>query len=256
MTGDRLAGQVALITGAGSGIGQATAVLFARHGARVLAADLDEDAAQHTATAITEDGGRAVAWRVDISRSEEALAMVERALSTFGEVGILVNNAGFGVAGDLLSTTDADLDRTIAVNVKGIFSCCRAALPHMLARGRGIIVNVASAAAIAAVPNRAAYIASKGAVIALTRSIAVDYMHRGIRCNCVAPGTTDTPWIDRMVSRYHDASAARRLMVERQPIGRLARAEEIAHAILYLASPEADFAHGTCLVIDGGYTAG
>ena len=131
-------------------------------------------------------------------------------------------------------------------------------LPRAIPRssaGGGVIVNVASAAALSAVGDRAAYIASKGAVIALTKSIAVDYMARGIRCNCVAPGTIDSPWVGRIVESYEDPVAARQRMVERQPLGRLGRPAEVAHSILYLALPEADFVHGTCLTIDGGFSA-
>ena len=250
----RFAGQVALVTGAGSGIGQATARLFAQVGARVVVADYDEHAAEATVDDIVRQGGQAIAERVDVSRLEEVRAMVERTMAAFAALDILVNNAGIGVAGDIVATSEADLDRILAVNVKGVFFGCQAAIPRMLERGGGVIVNVTSAAALSAVPDRAAYIASKGAVLALTRSIAVDFMARGIRCNCVAPGTVESPWVGRIIAGYDDPAGARQRMVERQPLGRLGRPEEIAHAILYLASPEADFVHGSCLVIDGGFT--
>jgi 2-keto-3-deoxy-L-fuconate dehydrogenase len=141
------------------------------------------------------------------------------------------------------------------VNVRGLFNTCRVIMPSMVEAGDGIIVNVASIVAHAAVTRRAAYTASKGAILSLTRSIAIDFMNKGIRCNAVAPGTVDSPWIDRILSDAPDKSAARQAMVDRQPLGRLGKPEEIASAIRYLASPEAAFVHGSCLVIDGGFLA-
>jgi len=248
-------GRVVVVTGAGSGIGRATATAFAAIGDRVVIADYDEAAAEAVAAELRESGAETLAVAVDVSDRAQVNAMVAASVARFGGLDVLVNNAAVGVAGDLLETSAADLERTLAVNVVGTFQCCQAAIPVMLEAGGGVIVNVASVVALAAVERRAAYTASKGAVVALTRSIAVDFMRRGIRCNAVAPGTVDSPWVGRIISDQADPVAARQAMVERQPLGRLGRPEEIAAAIRYLASPEAAFVHGSCLVIDGGFSA-
>jgi len=247
--------RVVIVTGAGSGIGQATARAFAAAGDRVVVADYDAEAARATADELRLVGSEALAATVDVSDRNQVRRMVSATVEAFGRLDVLVNNAGFGVAADVVETTEADLDHILDVNVKGVFFGCQEAIPAMLQGGGGIIVNISSVAALAAVERRAAYIASKGAVLALTRSVAIDFMQRGIRCNCIAPGTVDSPWIGRIVDGQPDPVAARQKMVERQPLGRLGRPEEIARAVLYLASPEADFVHGTCLVIDGGFSA-
>jgi NAD(P)-dependent dehydrogenase (short-subunit alcohol dehydrogenase family) len=247
-------GRVAFVTGAGSGIGRATAIAFAAAGAAVLVADLDGDRARETAGLVGAAGGLAHPVAVDVSRLEQVEAAFDEAERRFGPVDVLVNNAGTGVAADIVGTTEDDLDRVLSVNVKGVFWGAKVAIPRMTARGGGIIVNTASAAGLVAVPNRAAYIASKGAVIALTRSIALDFMTAGIRCNCVAPGTIDSPWVGSILAGNPDPEAARAAMVGRQPLGRLGRPEEIANAILYLASDEAAFLQGACVVVDGGFT--
>ena len=247
--------RVVIVTGAGSGIGQATARAFAEAGDRVVVADYDAEAARATAGELRQVGSEALAVTVDVSDRNQVRRMVSATVEAFGRLDVLVNNAGIGVAADVVETTEADLDRILAVNVKGVFFGCQEAIPTMLQGGGGIIVNISSVVALAAVERRAAYIASKGAVLALTRSIAIDFMRRGIRCNCIAPGTVDSPWIGRIVGGQPDPVAARQKMIERQPLGRLGRPEEIAQAVLYLASPEADFVHGTCLVIDGGFSA-
>lgn len=248
-------GRVVVVTGAGSGIGRATAASFAAIGDRVVVADYDGSAAEAVAAELREAGGEAIAIAVDVSDRAQVDAMVATTVARFGALDVLVNNAAIGVAGDVLETTAGDLERTLAVNVVGTFQCCQAAIPVMLEQGGGVIVNVASVVALAAVTRRAAYTASKGAVVALTRSIAVDFMARGIRCNAVAPGTVDSPWVSRILADQPDPVAARQAMVDRQPLGRLGRPEEIAAAVRYLASPEADFVHGSCLVIDGGFSA-
>jgi NAD(P)-dependent dehydrogenase (short-subunit alcohol dehydrogenase family) len=250
-----LSGRVVFVTGAGSGIGEATARLFATDGERVAVTDFDEAAARRVADAISSDGGQAIALGADVSARASVDSAVRATTEQLGRIEVLVNNAGIGTAGDILETTDDDLERTLAVNVRGVFNTCQAVMPSMLEAGDGIIVNVASIVAHAAVTRRAAYTASKGAILALTRSIAIDFMNRGIRCNAVAPGTVDSPWIDRILSDAPDKAAARQAMVDRQPLGRLGKPEEIAAAIRYLASPEAAFVHGSCLVIDGGFLA-
>ena len=168
---------------------------------------------------------------------------------------MLVNGAGVGFRADVLETTLAQWSETFAVNVTAAFLLCQAFLPHFLANGGGTIVNVASVGGIIGIPNRAAYCASKAALISLTRSLTVEFAERGIRANCVAPGTTETPWVDRILAGADDMATLRRQMEDRQVIRRLARPEEIADAILFLASPRASFFHGSTVVVDGGYSA-
>lgn len=302
----KLDNQVAVVTGAGSGIGRATAVALAREGARVIVADSNLHAARQTVALIHSldppgsarsvspkgpgetvseertssvpsrapgakaggsgqtksghsvthpSGVRAVAFQANVAAAADAAALVELTVHTFGKLNILVNNAGIGVVGTILTTSEEDWDRLFAVNVKGVFLCSRAAIPKMIEQGGGAIVNVASAVAMVAVADRAAYGASKGAVLALTRAMAADHVRDHIRVNCVCPGTVDTPWVERMVQSYTDPEQARRSMVARQPVGRLGTPEEIAEAILYLVLPEAGFVTGSALVIDGGFTA-
>jgi NAD(P)-dependent dehydrogenase (short-subunit alcohol dehydrogenase family) len=246
--------RVVVVTGAGSGIGRATAVAFASAGARVLAADLNPAAADETADVIRGSGGRAESFAVDVRDLTGIEAMLDRAELALGPVDVLVSNAGTGIAANVVDTTEEELDRVLDVNVKGVFFGAKAAVPRMVRHGGGVIVNVASAVAFAAVPERAAYIASKGAILALTRSIALDFMGAGIRCNCVAPGVVDSPWVGSILASNPDPALARTRMVERQPLGRIAQPIEIANAILYLASDEASFIHGSCLVIDGGFS--
>jgi len=250
-----LSGRVVFVTGAASGIGEATARLFASDGERVVVADFDAAGAERVAAEINGDGGQATAVQVDVSDQASVTAAVAATEQALGRIEVLINNAGIGVAGDILETKDEDLERILAVNVRGIFNTCRAVMPSMLDAGDGIIVNVSSIVAMAAVTRRAAYTASKGAVLALTRSISIDFMNRGIRCNAVAPGTVDSPWIGRILSDQADPVAARQAMVDRQPLGRMGQPREIAGAIRYLASDEAAFVHGSCLVIDGGFLA-
>ena len=255
MGGGKLQGKRALITGAGSGIGEAMAVLFAREGAQVAVADYDAHGGERAAAQIAVAGGRAVFVRVDVSQAADAERMVAAAVQHFGGLDILCNNAGIGVAAVCHETSEADWDRTMAVDLKGVFLGCKYALPHMLAQGSGVICNTSSVAGQVGVLNRAAYCAAKAGVLGLTKSIAVDYAGRGIRCNALLPGTVDSPWIGKILAQQPDPEGERRRMEARQPIGRMGRPAEIAAAALYLCSDDGAFITGTGLVIDGGLTA-
>ncbi len=248
----RLQDRVAVITGAGSGIGRAMSLLFAREGARVLAADLDGAAAEETAAQV---GAQCVAMRVDASQPEEVRAMIERAVAEMGRIDVLCNNAGIGSTTDVVDCEPDDWDRVMTVNVRSVFLGCKYAVPHMVRQGRGAIVNTASVAGMVGVPKRASYCASKGAVIALTRQVAMDFVKQGVRVNCVCPGTVDSPWVERLLAGVDDKAAARAALEARQPMGRLGTPEEVAAAALYLASDDAAFVTGTSLVLDGGWTA-
>ncbi len=199
----QLTGKVAVVTGAGSGIGEAIAVLFARQGARVELLDVDEAAAHRTASRIREAGGDAEATRADVSTAADVEAAFAGAASRRGRIDILVNNAGIAHVGDVERTAEEDLDRLYRVNVKGLFLCSRAAIPVMLRGGGGVILNLASIAALIGVPERFAYSMTKGAVLSMTRSIAIDYMKKGIRCNCICPARVHTPFVDGYVTRNY-----------------------------------------------------
>ena len=251
----KLEQRVAVITGAGSGIGQAMALLFAREGARILATDLNGAAAQETAGRIVAAGGVAEAAEVDATVPEQVRGMIERAQAAYGRVDILCNNAGIGSTTDVVECEPDEWDRVMAVNVRSVFLGCKYAVPVMIAQGGGVIVNTASVAGMVGIVKRASYSASKGAVIALTRQVAIDFVEHGIRVNCVCPGTVDSPWVGRLLNQAGDPTAARQALVARQPMGRLGTPEEVAAAALYLASDDAAFITGTGLVIDGGLTA-
>jgi 2-keto-3-deoxy-L-fuconate dehydrogenase len=251
----KLEQRIAVVTGAGSGIGQAMARLFAAEGAQIFAADVNESAAQETARMVAEAGGTCRAFAVDVSRPDQVRAMIDAALAAFGRIDILCNNAGIGSTTDVVECEPDEWDRVMTVNVKSVYLGCKYAIPHMLAQGGGVILNTASVAGMVGLPKRASYSASKGAVIALTRQVAVEYVEQGIRVNCLCPGTVDSPWVGRLLKQADDPVAARQALVARQPLGRLGTPDEIAAAALYLVSDDAAFITGTGLVIDGGLTA-
>lgn len=250
----KLAGKIAIVTGGGSGIGHETCKLFAREGATVIVADRNAEAAAHVAGEIEAAGGKAESVAVDVGREAEVEAMVETVVARHGHIDILVNNAGYGIAGTVVTTSEADWDALMAVNVKGVFLGCKHVIPVMAKQGGGAIVSTASAAANIGIHDRAAYVASKGAVAALTRAMAIDHVDAGIRINAVAPGTIESPYFTKILSGP-DGAELRRGLEERQAMERLGQPVEIAQAILWLASDDASFCTGTVMVVDGGWTA-
>jgi len=239
----RLAAKKVLVTGAAQGIGRAIAERFVREGASVIALDIKAEALA------TLHGCQAKV--VDLLDA----GAVAAAGADAGTLDVLVNCAGYVDAGDLLATTERGLDLSFDLNVRATIRMTQAVLPAMLAAGKGVIVNIASVAgAMIGVPNRLAYCASKGAVVGLTRSIALDYVGRGIRCNAICPGTVQSPSLDERLAATGDADAARAAFVARQPMGRIGTAEEVANLALFLASDESAYTTGTAIAIDGGWT--
>ena len=245
MTAGRFHGKTAFVTGAGSGIGEATARALAAEGGWVVLADVNPAAVEAVAA---ELGGQATAVRLDVRDENDVAA----AIAAAGRVDALINVAGIGSTTNTPDTSLETWERVFAVNVTGTFLCCKHAVPAMARTGGGVIVNVASVAGLVGLRNRAAYCASKGAVIAFTRALAIDHVADGIRVNAVCPGTIETPWVRRLVEEAGESLDALRA---RQLLGRLGTPEEVADAILYLASDAAAFLTGTLLTVDGGLTA-
>lgn len=245
----------AVITGAASGIGRATALRLAGDGYPVAALDLDVDGLADTVARIEAAGGTAMGYPTDVTDGEAVAATVAEIIDRWGCVAVLVNDAGVGVAAPLLDTTDAQWDQVMAVNVTGPFLVTRAVLPHLLDAGGGIIVNVASVAAVVGVKNRAAYTTSKHALVGMTRSLAADYAHRGIRVNAICPGTVATEWIDKILADAPDPEATRRAMEARQLDGRMGEPDEVAAGISFLVSDGARFVNGSAFIMDGGMSA-
>jgi NAD(P)-dependent dehydrogenase (short-subunit alcohol dehydrogenase family) len=233
------AGLTAVVTGGASGIGAAAAAILAERGADVAVLDLNPDGAKN-------------GFRCDVSKDDEVRAAIEAVAAQFGGIDVLVNNAGIGAAGDVAANDDAEWHHVLDVNVLGMVRTTRAALPHLRRSDHAAVVNTCSIAATAGLPNRALYSASKGAILSLTLAMATDHLPDNIRINCVCPGTADTPWVGRLLDAADDPAAERAALAARQPMGRLVTAEEVGHAIAYLASPLSGSTTGTALAVDGG----
>lgn len=248
----RLKDKVCIVTGGGSGIGRATCVLFAREGATVVVADKSGEAAKTVAEGLGQQG---VAMEVDVADRGSVERLIGAVVDRFGRLDVLVNNAGFGFAGTVVETDPDAWDKLMAVNVNGVFYGCKYAIPAMQAHGGGVIVNTASVVAAVGIRDRAAYCASKGAVAALTRAMALDHVGDRIRVNAIAPGTIDSPYFQDILAKSDRAAELRRGLESRQAMNRLGQPEEIANGILFLASEESSFMTGAILTIDGGMTA-
>ena len=249
---DNLRGKVALITGGASGIGRATALLFARKGAAVSIVDVDEAAGALAAEEVVAGGGRALFVTADVTRAEDCRHAVDTTVAAFGGLDVLCNNAGIIRRADVLATTEEEWDRVMAINVKSVFLMSREAIPRLAARGGGAIVNIASGWGLKGGPAAAAYCASKGAVVNLTRAMAIDHAGHGIRVNAVCPGDTDTAMLRHEAGQLGRSEAEFLAEAAGRPLGRCGRPEEIARAVLYLATDASSFVTGTTLVVDGG----
>jgi NAD(P)-dependent dehydrogenase (short-subunit alcohol dehydrogenase family) len=249
----KLAGRTAIVTGGGSGIGRAIAVLFAKHGARVAILDLTGD---DTAREITSTGGSALALTCDVTKQSDVVDAFTRVSREYGALDALVNSAGVAALGNVEIATEADLDRVYAVNIKGVYNCLRSGVAAMKGRG-GSIINLASVASTVGVPDRFAYSMSKGAVLTMTYSVAVDYVNAGIRCNAISPARVHTPFVDGYLAAHYPGREQE--MFERlsrtQPIGRMGEPWEIAEMALFLASDAAAFITGSNFAVDGGFVS-
>lgn len=251
-----LQNKMALVTGAGSGIGAAIAETFARAGAFVFVTDRDEKSGRAITENIKATGGNAEFLPLDVTSEENCQRVSQTVVSAKGRLDILVNNAGIGHVGTMLQTTGADLDRLYAVNVRGVFNVTKVFLPDMLKRKSGNIINLASIGGVVGVRDRVAYCTTKFAVAGLTRSMSLDHARDGVRVNCICPGRVETPFVAARLAEYPDPDKARQEMSVTQALGRMGKPEEIAAAALYLASDESAFVTGTEFIIDGGFSAG
>ncbi|MCS7248379.1 MAG: SDR family oxidoreductase [Anaerolineales bacterium] len=246
--------KVVIVTGGSKGIGEATAWAFAEQGAAVAIVDTDRGSGEELSRKMRDKGYQALFVETDITKEAQVQSMIQKVLDEWGRLDVLVNNAGIYLQGDVEQTSLEQWQRVLDVNITGMFLCTKYAIPALLKNG-GVVVNVASEAGLVGIKGQVVYNVSKGAVIAFTRSCAVDYASKGVRFNCVCPGTTDTPLVREAVNRSPDPAAARRHLEEIRPLNRLGKPEEIAAAIVALASERLGYATGAVFSIDGGYTA-
>jgi NAD(P)-dependent dehydrogenase (short-subunit alcohol dehydrogenase family) len=251
----KLENRVAIVTGAASGIGAASARLFAEEGARVVLVDLDETGLAKVAAEIEGKGGQALVLPADVSNAGHARDGIARVLEKWQRIDVLMTSAGVSLGGTVETTDEATWDRTFAINVKGTYLWIHHAIPTMIAARSGAIVTVGSQLAQSSQGKSAAYIASKGAIASFTKTIAVDHAAQGIRINALMPGAIDTPMPARSLLRQADPVAARAFLNQRHPMGRIGKPEEVAKAALFLASDDSSFVTGTLLFVDGGWTA-
>jgi len=246
-----LTNKTAIITGAASGIGKAIAIIFAKQGADVHLLDMNEEGLAEAVSAIEKENGKGSAHTADVTNQSAIKAMFEK----IGRIDILVNCAGISNIGKADNTNEEDFDRVYKVNVKGMYNCLHEAIPLMKKNKRGVIVNMASVAGSVGLPDRFAYSMSKGAVLGMTLSVAKDYIHDGIRCNCVSPARVHTPFVDDFLRKNYTGNEAAMFekLSKTQPIGRMAKPEEVAHLVLYLCSDEASFITGCDYPVDGGF---
>ncbi len=253
----RLAGRTSVITGGGSGIGRATSILMSQNGAKVVVADVDSRGGEETAREIRKHDGEAIFVKANVSKTGEVTNLMRAAVRKFGSIDILFNNAGIPGPHSITETSEEEWDRVLSINLKGVFLCSKYAIPHMIRNKGGAIVNTASAVGLVGSAGQAAYCASKGGVVILTKAMALDCAASGIRVNCVCPGFVETPMVERFLSRI--GASERRKVVEGlkklHPLGRFAKPEEIAEAVVYLVSDEASFVTGCAFPVDGGWTA-
>jgi NAD(P)-dependent dehydrogenase (short-subunit alcohol dehydrogenase family) len=247
-----LQNKTAIITGAAAGIGAASAALFSREGAKVVAVDIDREPLDQISAEIGRAGGECLSVVADVSQRDHVENVVRSTMQKFGRVDILFNNAGIVPLGNLEAISEEQWDRAMAINVKSMYLFCHAVIPLMKVGGGGVILNTASATALRAVTDRACYTATKAAVVGLTKSMALDHVRDNIRVNCLCPGTVETPSLARRLAAFPDPAEARKNFIARQPLGRFGTAEEIAQAALYLVSPCAEFVTGVAFPIDGG----